>query len=278
MFEIATSVLDALKEPYNLSREQIEFYQEYRYIKLKNVFNKDIINLYNLVIREKVRELNTMHLPLNERDIYNKAFLQIMNIWTHSATIKEFVFSKRIAKIASDLMQVEGVRIYHDQALFKEPHGGFTPWHADQYYWPLASDKTVTAWIPLQETPLDMGPLEFSAKSHLMQEGRNLAISDDSEVEIQQKLRLGDFQQITEPFELGEVSFHSGWLFHRAGANQTDKMREVMTMIYMAKDMVLKQPDNKNQEADWKTWCPGAKVGEIINTPINPVLYENPHD
>jgi hypothetical protein len=21
------------------------------------------------------------------------------------------------------------------------------------------------------------------------------------------------------------------------------------------------------------TWCPGAKVGEIINSPINPVLY-----
>lgn len=47
-------------------------------------------------------------------------------------------------------LQVEGVRLYADQALYKEPHGGYTPWHCDAFYWPLASDKAVTAWIPLQ--------------------------------------------------------------------------------------------------------------------------------
>lgn len=40
--------------------------------------------------------------------------------------------------------------MYADQALYKEPHGGYTPWHCDAAYWPLASDKAVTAWIPLQ--------------------------------------------------------------------------------------------------------------------------------
>lgn len=29
-------------------------------------------------------------------------------------------------------LQVDGVRIYHDQALFKSPGGGPTPWHCDQ--------------------------------------------------------------------------------------------------------------------------------------------------
>jgi ectoine hydroxylase-related dioxygenase (phytanoyl-CoA dioxygenase family) len=126
----------------------------------------------------------------------------------------------------------------------------------------------------LQEIPLEMGPLEFSAKSHLLQEGRQLKISDDSEQVIAKKLRLGDFKTIIEPFEAGEVSFHSGWIFHRAGANITDKMRQVMTMIYMDKDMKLIQPQNENQQADWDTWCPRAKVGEVINSPINPVIYE----
>lgn len=50
-------------------------------------------------------------------------------------------------------MQVEGVRFYADQALYKEPHGGYTPWHCDAFYWPLATDKAVTAWIPLQVCP-----------------------------------------------------------------------------------------------------------------------------
>ena len=62
-------------------------------------------------------------------------------------------------------MEVEGVRLYHDQALFKEAEGGITPWHADQYYWPLSTSKTITYWIPLQAIPLEMGPLEFSAGS-----------------------------------------------------------------------------------------------------------------
>jgi hypothetical protein len=52
-------------------------------------------------------------------------------------------------------------------------------------------------------------------------------------------------------------------------------MRKVMTVIYMDKDMILKNPENKNQINDWHTWCPGAKIGEVINTPINPILYSN---
>ena len=114
-----------------------------------------------------------------------------------------------MAKIASDLMQTSGVRIYHDQALFKEGGGGITPWHADQYYWPLATDKTITAWIPLHSTPLEMGPLEFNAGSHEIVKGRELAISDNSEMILQQKLKVTDFKHVIEPFNLGEVSFHS---------------------------------------------------------------------
>jgi ectoine hydroxylase-related dioxygenase (phytanoyl-CoA dioxygenase family) len=178
-----------------------------------------------------------------------------------------------LAKIAADLMEVEGVRMYHDQALFKEAQGGITPWHADQYYWPLDSDKTITAWIPLQATPLDMGPLEFSAGSHQIVEGRDLAISDESESFLNKKLRVSDFKTVVEPFDIGEVSFHSGWVFHRAGANKTNSTRKVMTVIYMDKNMHLKAPENDGQKNDWDTWCPGATIGEIIDSPLNPVLY-----
>jgi hypothetical protein len=45
-----------------------------------------------------------------------------------------------------------------------------------------------------------------------------------------------------------------------------------MTIIYMDKDMRLKAPTNVGQENDWKTWCPGAEIGEVIDTPLNPVL------
>ncbi len=40
-----------------------------------------------------------------------------------------------------------------------------------------------------------------------------------------------------------------------------------MTIIYMDRDMRLAEPKNKNQQGDWENWCPGAKIGEIIDRP-----------
>jgi len=202
--------------------------------------------------------------------------LQVTNVWTRSGSeaVKEIVFSKRLAKIAADLLGLDGIRLFHDQALYKEPGGGVTPWHADQYYWPFSNDLTVTAWIPLQETSLEMGPLEFSSQSHTLPTGRDKEISDESEQLLQQTLKNQGYKHIVEAFEIGEVSFHSGWLFHRAGANRSDKMRSVMTMIYMDKNMKLKAPVNKNQADDWQRWWSASEIGKQIDTPIYPILYQ----
>lgn len=270
----SVSILKFLDEPYTLTAEQISFYQKNRYIKLKHVLNEETLDFFNNAITVRVNQMKTIDTPLEQRSTYGKAFLQLFNLWCEDEVVKKLIFSKRLGKIASDLMQTDGVRIYHDQALFKEGGGGITPWHADQYYWPLQTDKTVTAWMPLQATPLELGPLEFSAASHQIVEGRELEISDESEAVIQQKLRVTDFKHVIEPFDAGEISFHSGWVFHRAGANVTDQMRKVMTIIFMDKDMKLKAPENKNQINDWNTWCPGATVGEVINSPINPIIYQ----
>ena len=275
MSQIPLPIRQELEKPFKISQDAIDYFRENGFVKLKKVLSSDAIQYMEKTISEEVVRLNTQHLPMEERDTYGKAFLQIMNIWTRSELVKEIVFSKRLAKIATDLMGVDGVRMYHDQALFKEPGGGHTPWHADQYYWPLSNDNTVTAWIPLQATGLELGPVEFSAKSQQLQEGRTLKISDDSETIIQKKLTLNDFKKVVEPFETGEISFHNGWVFHRAGANSTKSMRKVMTVIYMDKDMRLKAPANENQQADWDTWCPGATVDELIDTPLNPIIYEN---
>jgi ectoine hydroxylase-related dioxygenase (phytanoyl-CoA dioxygenase family) len=273
--QLPLSIKLFLQEPYHLTPEQIAFYEQNRYIKLKQVLNKETLEFFNTAITERVNMMNTETTPVAERSTYGKAFLQLFNLWKEDEVVSELIFSKRLAKIATDLMQTRGVRIYHDQALFKEGGGGITPWHADQYYWPLETDKTITAWMPLQETPLEMGPLEFSAGSHRIVEGRELEIGDESELAIQQKLRVTDFKHVIEPFDAGEISFHSGWVFHRAGANSTNQMRKVMTVIYMDKDMRLKNPENKNQINDWNTWCPGAKIGAVIDSPINPVIFQN---
>lgn len=273
MQQVPISIRQFLQQPYELTPEQVDYYDRNRFIKLKSVFNEETVEYYGQIITERVNLMNKEDRPLAERNTYGKAFLQLFNLWREDDRIRELIFSKRLAKIATDLLRTRGVRMYHDQALYKEAGGGFTPWHADQYYWPLETDKTITAWMPLQATPFEMGPLEFSAGSQVIVDGRELEIGDESEIAIQQKLRVTDFKHVVEEFELGEISFHSGWVFHRAGANNTDTLRKVMTIIYMDEDMKLKAPENKNQEADWDTWCPGAKIGEVINSPINPVLF-----
>jgi ectoine hydroxylase-related dioxygenase (phytanoyl-CoA dioxygenase family) len=269
---IPSELQTELNSSYELSSEQIAFYQKNRFIKLKQVLSPECIDYFSSSITEEVEVLRRQAKPLDQRDTYGKAFLQHFNLWQKSEVVKSLVFSPRLAQIAAGLMKVDGVRLYHDQALFKEAGGGITPWHADQHYWPLATDKTITAWIPLQETPLEMGPLEFSAGSHQIKQGRELDISDESENQLKKTLRINDCDHVVEAFDLGEVSFHSGWVFHRAGANTTDQVRKVMTVIYMDRDMVLKEPENDGQKNDWKTWCPGAEIGQMIDTPLNPVL------
>ena len=55
-----------------------------------------------------------------------------------------------------------------------------------------------------------------------------------------------NYHHLVESFELGEVSFHKGWLYHRAGPNKSNSMRKVMTIIFMDKDIKLMTPINKN--------------------------------
>jgi ectoine hydroxylase-related dioxygenase (phytanoyl-CoA dioxygenase family) len=194
-----------------------------------------------------------------------------MNIWRTSRVVEEFIRSRRLAQIAADLMGCDRVRLYHDQALCKEAGGGITPWHVDQHYWPLSTDRTITAWVPLQAVPAELGPLAFAVGSQQMLSGRHLEISDESERHI--GMTLKDCPTVETPFDLGEVSFHSGWTFHRAGANQTQYIRHVMTVIYFDGDATVTEPRNDFQKNDLAEWLPGCVPGEPAASPINPLLF-----
>ena len=272
-FNAFTDFEQELDAPYTITPEQVEFYTEYGYIKLPHVLSDELLDFYGNAITEQVFRLNELVKPMSERTTYEKAFLQIMNIWTKDELVKKFVFSKRLARIATDLMQVKGVRLYHDQALYKEPGGGITPWHADQFYWPLSTPKTVTAWIPLQDTPMNMGPLAFAEKSQGVEIGRDVEISDESEVLLQEQLQHRNFRLNDTPFAKGEISFHAGWTFHRAGGNTSNDARKVMTIIYMDRDIRIAPPKNSFQQNDWQSWCSGFPIGGFPEGPLNPVLF-----
>lgn len=261
-----------IDDPFEISAEICADFERDGFVRLKSVLSRSTIDYFQAPISQEVLKRNAQTKPLHERDTYHKAFLQVTNLWCTSATAHKFVFGKRLAGIAAQLLNVPRVRLYHDQALYKEPGGGITPWHADQYYWPLDSDRTCTAWVPLQDTPLEMGPIAFAAGSHQVAFGRDLEISDESERSLGAALTSGRFRHDQAAFEMGDVSFHSGWVFHHTGANCTERPRAVMTVIYMADGIRLLEPQRKAHLADWDAFMPGVKVGELAASQLNPLL------
>lgn len=243
------------------------------YAKLRSVLAPETVRHYAPHLTAEVEKASAHRKPLAERSTYGKAFLQVPNLWTRNAHAKELCFGRKLARIAAELMGVDGVRMYHDQALYKEPGGGFTPWHCDQQYWPLDTEHTITAWVPLQDVPLEMGPLAFSVGSHRHDFGRDLAISDESEQLVARRVEAAGLPVDEGPFALGDVSFHAGWTFHRARANGTARVRAVMTVIYFADGARVTQPANPYQELDRRVWLDGLAPGSLADGRLNPVLW-----
>ena len=270
---VSTDLAGDLYDHHPLTAEQVARYRLQGFIKLKDVLSAATLRTCGAAISAEVARRSRHVRPMASRSTYEKAFLQVMNLWRDDATARTFTLSRKLARLAAELMGVDGVRLYHDQALYKEPAGGITPWHCDQQYWPLATDHTITVWVPLQAVPLAMGPLAFSVGSHVTDFGRALEISDDSEREVTRRLTLADLPVDEGAFDLGEVSFHSGWTFHRAGVNRSSHMRAVMTVIYFADGTRVSAPTNGNQQRDLDTWMPGAAIGAPAATELNPLVW-----
>jgi ectoine hydroxylase-related dioxygenase (phytanoyl-CoA dioxygenase family) len=268
--EIMVPKLDDYKE---ISTEQIEEFREKGHTLTRNILDPDEVAAYRKVITEAVEKYNTEKRKLEERDTYGKAFLQIMNLWRNDELVKEFVLSKRLAKIAADLLGVENVRIYHDQALFKEPGGGPTPWHQDQYYWPIDTHNTITMWMPLVDINVEMGMLTFASGSHKAGYCFDSEISDESEAEYSAYIKEKGFPVTrAQSMKAGDATWHYGYTIHSAPGNNSDLLRAVMTIIYVADGARVTEPKHKWQINDHKTWLMSKPVGEIIDSELNPVV------
>jgi len=268
-----TTSLPDLSSDYQLDDRQKASFRENGHVLLRGVADAAEIAAYEPVITAAVDRFSADVRPLAERDTYARAFLQISNIWETDEAVKKFSMARRFGKIAADLMGVDGVRMYHDQALYKEAHGGFTPWHQDQYYWPLDTSNTITMWMPLVDVSIEMGALTFASKSH--RDGYQVAmkISDESEDYFSKLVREKGYPIAQEAMQAGDATFHAGWTLHNAPGNNTDRMRKVMTIIYFADGAGTIIPDNPNREADLTRWHPGVKAGEPAVSPLNPIVW-----
>ena len=178
---------------YDLDEYSIDKFRDEGHVCLCDVGQAHELEPFRMAVNEATEKQGGVDIPLEERDTYGKAFQQHMNLWEIDDRVKEFILNPRYGKIAADLLGVNGVRIYHDQALYKEPGGGPTPWHQDQYYWPVTG-STITMWMPLVDISVDMGMLTFASRSHTEGYLGTLPISDESDEIFARYVRDKNFE------------------------------------------------------------------------------------
>lgn len=265
---------DLLTRKYLISDEQVANFSRNGHILLGEIATSDEITRFQPAIKSASYKYSTKTRSLEERNTYGKAFLQIMNLWRQDEAVKRFVFEQKFAQVAADLLGVEKVRLYHDQALFKEPNGGYTPWHQDQYYWAFDTEKTITMWMPLVDIDDEMGMLTFASGSHKFGAIGSVEISDESEETYDKYIAEKSFPIAkAETMSAGDATFHLGWTINSAGANHSQtKTREVMTIIYFADGARVTAPQNPNQANDIAAWMGEKNVGNIADSFLNPIL------
>lgn len=270
---MTTKILPELTTAYPVSADEVAAYRANGFVRLTHVAAREEAAAYRRPVSAAVERVSTETRPLEGRDTYGKAFLQVMNLWRHDTDVARFVVASRFADVAARLLGVSRVRLYHDQALFKEPGGGYTPWHQDAMYWPLDGSKCVTMWMPLVDITPDHGGLVFAAGSHVDGPLSDIGISDASEEHFDRLLPERG-HHVDEPIAMraGDASFHAGWTVHRALGNASTQMREVMTVIWFADGLRVLEPANPAQVNDLASWLPGLAPGDVAASPVNPVV------
>jgi ectoine hydroxylase-related dioxygenase (phytanoyl-CoA dioxygenase family) len=267
--------LPTLDSDYELTPEQIAHYRENGWVLLREVASAEEIAAYRPILSETTMAHNRNTKPLEERDTYGKAFIQVGNLWEKSEEAARFTMSRRFAKIAAQLMESAGARLYHDQALYKEAGGGHTPWHQDQQYWPLDGVRCVTMWMPLVDADSGMGTMRFASGSQRLGYLGPINISDDSDAELDALVREQGFRiDAAGDMRAGDATFHNGWTIHGAPGNLSpDKTREVMTIIYLEDGAIISEPDSPQRQNDLEYCFPDRKPGDRADGRMNPLLY-----
>mgnify|MGYP000851194868 FL=1 len=221
---------------------------------------------------EVARRTQTDNREVATKSTYEQSFIQCMRLWETSVDVLPLTCHTGLASVAAQLLQVPSVRLWQDQALYKEPGGRETTPHQDQTFWPIGVQGLLTAWIPLDDVSIASGAMAYVPGSH--KAGR---------------LKVVDITHTTEPYDIlsddalqgrapkpvevsaGSVIWHHGLTVHQASANTTSAMRRVFTIVYI---------DAAAQRTQaWPAYPldrDGVEVGAVIAGPGMPILWPPP--
>ncbi|MCW3112629.1 MAG: phytanoyl-CoA dioxygenase [Segetibacter sp.] len=267
---------------WQISEEQVESYQKNGFIVIEDFLSQDELEYWRSAVMEAVTERGGKKMPgkdtkigeddgINEdAEYFGKVFDQLLNLWQTNDKVKELMVDKRIGEMAAKLAGVDGIRIWHDQALFKRPWANPTAWHLDTPFWSFSDRKALSIWIALDDATLENGCLYFIPGSSEITSFENSAIGKNMDGIFQVYPQLARTQPFVAKMKAGSCSFHNGLTVHGAGANMTPGFRRAMTCAYMPDGNVFN--GQKNILPD--EYVQQLKIGDPLNNDEqNPLIY-----
>lgn len=204
--------------------------------------------------------------------------VQVNNAYWTDATLAQLVLHPLIGKIAARLAGVKGIRLWHDQLLYKPPQSGKAGnigWHQDRGYWLwLDNDNAITAWVALEDVNEENGCMEVVPGSHrwgLL--GEDHFYQQDIE---QQTKRIEEktgqkFTTASCVLPAGCVSFHHCLTVHGSRANMSNRPR-ISIAIHLIPDGTRYKADTVSEDHSSNT-LRQPKDGDTYAGPYFPVLY-----
>ena len=265
-----------------LDKEQIQFYQNNGFIVIEDFLSPEELEHWRKAVTTAVKERAGIKIPgkdiktgeadgINEdADYFAKVFDQLLNLWQTNEQVKKLMLDQRIGKMAAQLAGVDGIRIWHDQALIKRPWANPTTWHLDTPFWSFSDRNAISIWIALDDATLENGCLFFIPGSHTKTSFNKITIGRNMDGIFDVYPELRNSMPVAAAMKAGSCSFHNGLTVHGANANMTSGFRRAMTCSYMPDGNVFNGEPNILPE----TYLNNLKPGDLLNNDNqNPLIY-----
>ena len=250
----------------------VEAFRRDGYVVIPGLLTDDELDRYGEAVTRGVRDRNAGDdTPLEKKSRYQQSFVQCMNLWEDRPDVRPLTFHPRLGQAAAELMGVGAVRLWHDQALYKQAGGRPTDAHQDHPYWPIKETLSCTAWIPFEGSTLASGALGYLPGTHEIGLRKFINIFYGEPEDILSLPEVEAIEPVFVEVPKGSVAFHHGLTVHLAKANTTDRDRAVHTIIYF--------PDGSTRGYDFNHFSvdrPGIKVGETIDGDTTPIIWPRP--
>ena len=211
----------------------------------------------------------------DEQDYYDQVFTQRNNLWQTDESMRRLLLQPGLGKFVADLAGIDGVRIWHDQALIKEPYSNPTAFHLDVPYWSFTSADAITIWLALDDATVENGCLYYVPGSHLAKKFDNVGITSRLGSLFEVYPEWADVAPVPCPVSAGGALFHNGLTFHGAGANMTPGRRRAMTCAYMPDGATF----NGTRNVLPPDYFRSLKIGQVLdNETQNPLVYSRHRD